>query len=172
MRHRIPDGDLAALIDAAVIELLIKLEKRKCGGNDAAQTARGAGTAGTAGASNARSADRSSDRAAAAAAAAGSGLVRPRTIPLDLRRAVWRRYDGRCAFLASGGKRCSARAFLEFHHVDPFARGGRSTVMNLELRCRAHNAYEAERVGLGRRTAIAAAAADDDAAAAANATDG
>jgi hypothetical protein len=27
----------------------------------------------------------------------------------------------------------------------PFARGGEATVGNIELRCRAHNAYEAER---------------------------
>ncbi|MGH2406229.1 MAG: HNH endonuclease [bacterium] len=36
--------------------------------------------------------------------------------------------------------------FLEFHHVVPYARGGRSTVDNIELRCRTHNAYEAERL--------------------------
>jgi len=35
--------------------------------------------------------------------------------------------------------RCSETAFLEFHHLRPVARGGRSTVENLELRCRAHN---------------------------------
>jgi hypothetical protein len=39
-------------------------------------------------------------------------------------------------------------SFLEFDHVVPFAAGGPSTLENLELRCRAHNAYEAERAGL------------------------
>lgn len=39
--------------------------------------------------------------------------------------------------------RCAERDFLEFHHVRPFAEGGASTVDNIELRCRAHNAYEA-----------------------------
>jgi hypothetical protein len=33
---------------------------------------------------------------------------------------------------------------LEFHHVVPFARGGPTNTANLQLRCRAHNAYEAE----------------------------
>ena len=34
-------------------------------------------------------------------------------------------------------------AFLEFHHVVPYADGGAATVANIELRCRAHNQYEA-----------------------------
>jgi len=34
--------------------------------------------------------------------------------------------------------------FLEFDHIEPVARGGKSTVTNLRLRCRAHNQYEAE----------------------------
>jgi hypothetical protein len=35
---------------------------------------------------------------------------------------------------------------LEFHHVVPFAKGGPSNPENLELRCRAHNAFEAKEV--------------------------
>jgi hypothetical protein len=35
--------------------------------------------------------------------------------------------------------------FLELHHAVPFAMGGATTVETLELRCRAHNAYEAGR---------------------------
>ena len=34
--------------------------------------------------------------------------------------------------------------FIEFHHRAPYAAGGRATVDNIELRCRAHNTYEAE----------------------------
>jgi len=33
---------------------------------------------------------------------------------------------------------------MEFHHVRPHAVGGAPTVENIELRCRAHNAYEAD----------------------------
>jgi hypothetical protein len=40
--------------------------------------------------------------------------------------------------------RCSETGFLEFHHVVPFASGGSTTADNLELRCAAHNRYEAE----------------------------
>ena len=35
---------------------------------------------------------------------------------------------------------------LELDHVHPVARGGASTVENLQLRCRGHNVLEAERV--------------------------
>ena len=33
---------------------------------------------------------------------------------------------------------------MEFHHVVLVAAGGKATADNLELRCRAHNAYEAD----------------------------
>ncbi len=65
-----------------------------------------------------------------------------RHVPASVRRAVWTRDGSRCAFVGSAG-RCGEAAFLELHHVVPFARGGPTTVANLELRCRAHNAYEA-----------------------------
>jgi hypothetical protein len=63
-------------------------------------------------------------------------------VPATVRRKVWARDDGQCAFVGIDGH-CAERGFLEFHHVVPFAEGGSTTVDNLELRCRAHNAYEA-----------------------------
>ena len=42
------------------------------------------------------------------------------------------------------GGRCRETGFLEIHHVVPYAAGGQTVVENLELRCRAHNAYEAD----------------------------
>jgi len=73
-----------------------------------------------------------------------------RGLPAALRRLVWRRDDGRCAYVGAGGRRCNTRAFLEFHHLDPYGVGGEPTVDNIELRCRAHNNYEAE-LFYGRR---------------------
>jgi hypothetical protein len=67
-----------------------------------------------------------------------------RHVPADVKRAVWTRDLGQCAFVASNGRRCAARGFLEFHHVTPHAAGGVPTVANIQLRCRAHNDYEAE----------------------------
>jgi hypothetical protein len=68
---------------------------------------------------------------------------RSRHIPASVRREVWKRDGGRCAFVGSNG-RCTETGFLELHHVQPFAAGGRAVAENIELRCRAHNAYEAE----------------------------
>jgi hypothetical protein len=66
-----------------------------------------------------------------------------RHIPAAVKREVWARDGGQCAFVGSHG-RCTDRGFLEFHHVVPYAAGGQTTTENVELRCRAHNAYEAE----------------------------
>jgi hypothetical protein len=66
-----------------------------------------------------------------------------RHIPAAVRRAVSQRDGGRCAFRGAQG-RCSETGLIEFHHVRPFAAGGEATVDNIELRCRAHNVYEAE----------------------------
>jgi len=61
-----------------------------------------------------------------------------------VQREVWVRDEGRCAYVAANGRRCTERVFLEFHHRDPYAIGGEATVENISLRCRAHNVYEAE----------------------------
>ena len=73
----------------------------------------------------------------------GKTSTTSRYVPAAVRRAVWRRDGGRCAFVGTIG-RCSETGFLEFHHVRPFAEGGATSIENIELRCRAHNAYEAE----------------------------
>jgi len=70
---------------------------------------------------------------------------RSRHIPAAVKREVWKRDGGQCAFVGALG-RCAEEAFLEFHHVLPFAEGGPATTGNIQLRCRAHNAYEAEQV--------------------------
>jgi hypothetical protein len=67
---------------------------------------------------------------------------RSRDIPAAVRREVWKRDGGQCAFVGTLG-RCTERGFLEIHHVVPYADGGAATVKNLQLRCAAHNAYEA-----------------------------
>ena len=69
-----------------------------------------------------------------------------RHIPARVKRAIWLRDGGQCAFVARSGRRCRQRAILEFHHVDPYAIGGEATVANVSLRCRAHNVHEAERL--------------------------
>ncbi len=58
---------------------------------------------------------------------------------------MWRRDQGRCAFVAANGERCAATGGLEFHHTVPFAEGGAAIESGLELRCVAHNRWEANR---------------------------
>jgi hypothetical protein len=45
--------------------------------------------------------------------------------------------------VAADGRRCNERAFVEFHHVRPWAAGGEASADNIQLRCRRHNDYEA-----------------------------
>jgi hypothetical protein len=68
--------------------------------------------------------------------------VQSRHIPAAVKREVWKRDEGRCAFVGAKG-RCNETGFLEFHHVEPFAAGGGAAATNIELRCRAHNQFEA-----------------------------
>ena len=73
------------------------------------------------------------------------GSSNPRYIPTAVRRAVCERDQERCAFVSESGKRCDERRFLEYDHIEPVARGGKSTVVNVRLLCRAHNQHAAER---------------------------
>jgi hypothetical protein len=50
---------------------------------------------------------------------------RARSIAAAVKRAVWVRDLGRCAFVGTRGHRCNERRFLEFHHVAPVRPGRR-----------------------------------------------
>jgi 5-methylcytosine-specific restriction endonuclease McrA len=118
----VPNGDPAVIVDRALTLLIADLEKTRL------------------------------------AAARRPRVRRPSTrpesrhVPASVKRGVWQRDGGRCAFVGTEG-RCEERGRLEFHHVHPYAAGGRTVVENLERRCRAHNAYEAERFFGPRRPA-------------------
>jgi hypothetical protein len=133
LRHAVPDGDLAEIVDRALTVLLDDLARRKFA------TVR-------------QGLERTASPDAAQPASAEADVVHSRTrhIPATIKRAVWLRDGGRCAFVARNGRRCDACALIEFHHVDPYAVGGAATVDNIQLRCRAHNAYEAD-LFYGRR---------------------
>ena len=62
-----------------------------------------------------------------------------RSIPAEVRRAVHARDGGRCTFVDARGRSCESRHQLEYDHIVPVARGGRSTVENVRALCRAHN---------------------------------
>jgi hypothetical protein len=75
------------------------------------------------------------------------GTQQPRlrmSIPSAVRRAILERDGLRCTFTSAAGRRCSARAQLQFHHQHAWARGGPDTTENLSVMCAAHNRYLAE----------------------------
>jgi hypothetical protein len=132
LRHVVPNGDPAAVFDRALTLLVEHLERTRC----AATKRRGEPESSTG------SAPRRPSRPTEARASVDAA-GRSRHIPAAVKRAVWARDGGRCAFVGPAG-RCSERGFLEFHHREPFAAGGRTTVMNVALRCRQHNQWETE----------------------------
>jgi HNH endonuclease len=71
-------------------------------------------------------------------------------IPAAVRRAVWERDRGRCAWPLDSGGCCGSTHRLELDHVVPWSRGGTATADNLRLTCRRHNAVAA-RQALGER---------------------
>jgi hypothetical protein len=132
LRREIPTGDPAAIVERALALLLHDVERRKLAATSKPRATR-----------------------------SGTGTPpRPagRSIPAGVRRAVWRRDGGRCAFVSASGDRCPERALLEIHHRHPYALGGPATLENLSLRCRRHNAYESELV-FGARSGTTAAGA-------------
>ena len=115
LSHQLPDASPAVIFDQALAALLEKLERQRM-------------------AATAQPRPQVAPRV---------GTSRSRHVPAGVKREVWRRDEGRCAFVGHQG-RCPERNWLELHHLQPFAEGGKSTIANIELRCRAHNAYEAE----------------------------
>jgi hypothetical protein len=63
----------------------------------------------------------------------------PRFIPAWLVHAIRRRDQGQCAYRSLDGVRCSQKRWLELHHIQPLALGGKSTLENLKLICRGHH---------------------------------
>jgi hypothetical protein len=66
-----------------------------------------------------------------------------RHVPREVARQVFERDGFQCAFVDAEGRRCQERRFLTIEHRQPFARGGETTVDNLCVFCRAHNAHTA-----------------------------
>jgi 5-methylcytosine-specific restriction endonuclease McrA len=75
-----------------------------------------------------------------------AGPRSPRYIPAQVRREVWLRDGGRCQWPTSDGGICGSTCRVQFDHIVPVARGGRSTPGNLRLTCAVHNALAARQV--------------------------
>jgi 5-methylcytosine-specific restriction endonuclease McrA len=122
--HKIPNGDLAAVLREAIRCATEKHGKRK-------------------GAVAPAKPRRSPERKPAT----GPGQeTNPRTIPAGVRRQEWERDGGACAWIAPDGTRCGSTWMLELDHIRPVALGGTSTLENLRVSCRPHNVLHAEHV--------------------------
>jgi hypothetical protein len=109
-------SDLAAIIEGAVTEKLERLEAKRFGKTNAP-----------------RKTLQETDTSPST-----------RHIPAAVKRAVFERNGGQCAFVDKHCRRCTESARLEFHHLQPFGRGGDHSPENIRLLCRAHNGYVAE----------------------------
>ena len=117
LRHQIPEGDLAEIFHRG-LKLLVADVKRK-------RFASGAGRV-------RKQVEAAADRPS-------------RHLPAAIRREVYARDGGRCTFVSEDGRRCSSREFLEFHHLDPWARFQQHRADRVVLFCRAHNQHAAAR---------------------------
>ena len=115
LAHQIPNSDPAAIVSRAFDALLEQVHKSKAGITNKPRGRR------------------------------LGAARRGRWLPAAIRREVWRRDQGRCSFVGADGHRCNETRGLEFAHLRAWAKGGEHSVDNLCLRCRAHNAWEADR---------------------------
>ncbi len=113
--HTVAPEAIADVLDRALDQLIVALEKRKHGLHRKPRGVRA----------------RISHRA--------------RHISADVRAEVYKRDDGVCTFVSEDGQRCGCRHALEYDHIVAVADGGPSTVENLQLLCPAHNQLGAER---------------------------
>jgi len=117
MRHQVPDGDLATLLEIAITEKIQRLEARRMGRTQKPRT-------------QLHQAD---------------PTPRTRHIPAAIRRAVYERDGDQCTFVDERGVRCTERGMLELHHAAPYGRRGTHDPENLHVMCRAHDDLLAER---------------------------
>ena len=169
LRHQVPDGDLATILERAADLLLEKTKKqrfaqttRSCQSKSRASEVNeslehmGAARPRLASGNEAHATELNEDATHVGAAqsrkprANEAHRVRPghahsRYIPRSVVREVHARDGEQCSFVSSDGRRCPERGFLELHHHDrPHARGGGATTANLRIVCRTHNALFAE----------------------------
>ena len=155
--HRLPNGELAGLVKLMAASFVKQEEKRRFGigarprraktqtvktetAKTETETALSAQQGTPPGGVLLSPADIEPATRKTAAVAVGK---RGRYVPVTVRRETYGRARGQCAFVSVAGRRCAARAFLEFDHVEPFARSGASDAANMRVFCKAHNLLHA-----------------------------
>ena len=117
MRHELPGGDIAQVLERALDLLIADRLKTRFGQTTKPRRTR------------------------------ASATPKPdsRHIPNEVRRQALARDEARCTFVSEDGKRCEQRGWLQLHHEHPFARGGPPTLANIRVLCGPHNRLLAER---------------------------
>src|SRR3954464_13801149 len=118
LRHRIPDGDPSAVLEKALDVLIERVEKERFALVESPRPPK----------------------------AEDPTHPATRSIPAWIRRAVFKRDEGRCTFVDARGQQCRETGFLEYDHVRGFARHPVHRVEDIRLRCRAHNHHAADQM--------------------------
>jgi hypothetical protein len=133
MRHALPGGDLAAIVDRALDLLVERLMRRRFGARGKRSPKPPPCKA------------EPRETAMPPPADAPPAAVDPSPdITRATRRVVLERDGLRCSFRSDAGVQCNARAWLEHDHIQPRARGGEGDATNIRILCRAHNRFAAE----------------------------
>src|SRR3954464_751295 len=132
--HRLPNGDLAGLMKLMAQSFVREEEKRRFGvgarprrtktEEESGRVPEGGTPPGGVSAST------GATEAKAEALAVATGK-RGRYLAVAVRRETHGRDGGQCAFVSADGRRCNARAFLEFDHREPFATLGAPDAVNI-----------------------------------------
>jgi hypothetical protein len=77
---------------------------------------------------------------------APAGKGRSRYVPAPVRRAVWKRDDGKCQWPVDGGGICGATYQVEIDHIEGFALGAGTTIEECRLLCKFHQDVSARKL--------------------------
>lgn len=121
LSHRVPTGEVEAVLRAALEDLIAREAKRNAP----------------------KVAKKEAPRSAPSPQRPPAGRGSRKAIPAAVRREVWARDGGCCAWKKADGTTCNSRWKLQLDHIVAYALGGDSTVGNLRVLCAAHNAQHA-----------------------------
>jgi len=115
LRHQLPSGDLASIVDRALTLLITQVKK-----------------------------DRWAIGRRPRSSSLPEGKATSRDVPDAIKRVVYERDGGRCTYVDPDGHRCDERGWLELDHVDGFPRTQEHRAERIRLLCRAHNTHAAD----------------------------